>query len=92
MSLNCIYIYTDFFFFNKYYSTANQWLVESTGVEQNQDAAELTIQKINYKLYGDFWLCKELAPLTPVLFRGQLHIKVKEQLPKRPCKLSTEYS
>ena len=33
----------------------------------------MSIQRVDYKLYVDFWLCRGLVPLPPVLIKGQLY-------------------
>ena len=33
----------------------------------------MSIYRVDYKLYVDFWLCRGLVPLPPVLIKGQLY-------------------
>ena len=49
---------------------ADLWSVELVDVE-------LRVQRTDYKLYVDFPLCGRLAPLTPVLFKGQVYVESK---------------
>ena len=60
-------------FRSKYYRTT-QFAVDRIPGCGTTDTEEMCIWKINYSSYMDiFVLCRESVPLTPVLFKGQLH-------------------
>lgn len=59
-TVRCTYLRV--FFSSKYHCATRSWLGESDDADTGA----------NCKLYADFCLCRGLAPLTLVLFKGQL--------------------
>ena len=65
-----VHLYAEFFN-SKYYITTHR--VDLVDMEPG----EPWIWKVNYRVYANFWLWEELAPLVPVLFKGQLDMLLK---------------
>ena len=56
---------------HRFYLNPQMWNREQGGTV---DMKELCIWRASYKLYGDFQLHGESAPLIHMLFKGQLYI------------------
>lgn len=72
MGLNYgVHLYTElFFFFSDFFSIVNSTALLGPLLVESVDVEERRIERVMWKLFSDFPLCRELAPLLPSVVQG----------------------